>query len=185
MNKIFCLAASWVAYGLCVLPSMNAQEEVKAMPVWNFKDSAPSYGYEGWKTLGNIGKPSKIGWELMGPAAGGFGIYFNDLLDLSGASKFRIKLVKGENHSDGRLMVKMHAADGKQAVWFVTVSELETGKETVLSLDLANPSEKPEGEPMDLGIVRQIQVQGTFSPENQVHLHFISFDAELTPTSFR
>ncbi len=151
------------------------------IPIWNFSQKAPVYGYEQWEDLSSVGERTVEGWTVSGTAKGGFGIFFAELLDLESATKFRVRLKVNDGNTEDRLMVKFHAADGKQAVWFVPLAELEIGKETEVELDMAKPDEVSATEKPDMGIIRQIQVQGTFNPEKRVNVTFVSWDAEQKP----
>ncbi len=150
-------------------------------PVWDFVKKAPVYGYEKWKDLGEVGTKTGEGWKLDGPAAGGFGIVFNDLLDLESAARFHVKVIPNGSNTGERLMFKFHAADGKQAIWYVPISGLQTDTEADLSFDLTKPDELVGGEKPDMGIIKQIQVQGTFNPTAKIQLTFVSFGVEPKP----
>lgn len=156
-----------------------AEDAADLKPVWDFAASTPEYGYEKWSDLGAIGKKEANGWTVDGPAAGGFGLYFNTLLDLEDASKLRVRLVVNAATPGERLMFKFHAADGKQAVWYVPLANFEAGTESEFAFDLAKPDELLQPEPLDLGIIRQIQVQGSFNPEGRMNVTFVSLGAEL------
>jgi hypothetical protein len=169
--------------GLLGVMALTAQEEAKARVVWDFTKNGATYGYEKWQDLGTVATKDDTGWTLDGNAGGGFGIFYNDLLDVEAATAFRVTFIPLEGHSDGELMFKFHAADGKQAVWRVKYPVLETGTETTLEFDLSAPTEKVQEEPIDRGIIRQIQLQGSFNPEKRVHLKLVKFEAVSPPVS--
>lgn len=148
------------------------------MTVWDFRSKGPVYGYDGWEDLGKVGTRDDKGWTVDGPAAGGFGLFFNDLLDLESLSTFVVKIISNGGNNDERLMFKLHSADGKQAVWYVPLRTLAPGEESEVTFDLKNPDEVLQSEPIDLGVVRQIQVQGTFNPERRVSATFVEFGAK-------
>lgn len=162
-------------------PAIRAADEAGVMPIWMFSQKAPTYGYEGWQDLASIGEKSGEGWTISGSAKGGFGIFFPELLDLESAAKFRVRLRVNDGNTEGKLMFKFHAADGKQAIWYVSLSQLDIGKDADVELDMAKPDEVADGGKPDMGIIRQIQVQGTFNPEKRVNVTFVSWDARQQP----
>jgi hypothetical protein len=168
----------FLAVGLLPFLQFSAKAADDVIPIWNFAAKQPSYGYEGWQDLGAVSSKEENGLTIQAPANGGFGLFFNDLLDLESASTLIVRLTVLPGNTEERLMLKFHAADSKQAVWYIPLSGYSQDEATDITLDLTKPDKVLQSEPLDMGLIRQIQVQGTFTPGAKVHLNFESFGAK-------
>lgn len=168
---------------LAAVVTVRAEEEPQRFSIWDFKSASPTYGYERWQDLGAVGKSGEKGWTLDGSAAGGFGLIYHQLLDLEGAGKLRLVVEVNDGHSDGQLLVKLHTADEKFAAWTIPLADKAPGQEHVLVLDLDAPQDRSKPEGPDMGIIQQIQVQGSFNPGARVHLTFKRLEAEVRTTA--
>jgi hypothetical protein len=166
-----------LAISILSLAQLRADSGDGVIPVWDFTAKPPSYGYETWEDLGSVSSKSETGWTVDAPATGGFGMFFNDLLDLESAKKLIVRVIANPGNSGDRLMFKFHAADGKQAVWYVPLAGLELEKAIEIPIDLTKPDEVLQAEAIDMGIIRQIQVQGTFTPGSKINVTFVSLGA--------
>lgn len=129
-----------------------------AGPIGDFKSSGFSYGYEGWKELASVQTLGEEGAVIKGPAAGGAGLFLNETLDLSSALRLEIKLKVLPGNTAATVIVKI--PDVKE--WTVDLTKYSDGKVVTVPLAMDDTARKAASK------VQNIQLQGTFSPEETV-----------------
>jgi hypothetical protein len=166
----------WIGvFLLCLAQSVHAQSTVT---IRDFLATPFDYGYEGWKDLGSIQSKTANGVEIKGSAKGGVGAFFNDPLDLLGSKQIEIKIKKGAGNTDDNLQLKLISADGKSSSWKISFADISDSKFTTLTYDLGTVRGVKDA--VDLETIRQLQIQGTFNPTNQVDFEIASITATGT-----
>jgi hypothetical protein len=143
----------------------------QVIPIWNFTQQKPTYGYESWKTLDQSGTMTPDGWKVDALPDGGLGIVLSSPLDLSGATHFILNIRKDAG-GDCDVFVKLICAEAGDRNFSISPSDVgNTFSELVL------PLEKASGEG-DLRVVKQIQIQGNFNKSQRFAYTVKNMEAE-------
>lgn len=130
-----------------------------------------AYGYAGWQTLGGVQKKSAEGVTLTGPAAGGAGLILNPPADISGATELVVKIKLGATNTATKVVLKfVDVAD-----WPIMLTTVSSTEFTEVKLPLTKGG-KPI-DPAKLEAVKNVQVQGDFTPTHTVDVTFASITA--------
>ena len=116
------------------------------------------------------------GYRIDGPANGGAGFSLFQLADLSNCKTLVLKIKRGPSMTDSRVVVNLISVDGSKSSWSVLTDTLSDKDFTEVKLDLAKPTDHSD-KPANLEEIKNVQVQGVFTPDKEVDLEFASITA--------
>ena len=160
---------------LCAVITPGVAAEPVKVVIHDFTQSGFDYGFVGWDGLGVQTKTS-AGYRIEGPSNGGAGFSLFQLADLSNCKTLIVKLRRGPNMTDSRIAVNLIDVSGSHASWSVPVDGLSDKDFTEVKLDLSKPTDPP-AKPLNLEEIKNVQVQGVFTPDKTVDLEFASLTA--------
>lgn len=129
------------------------------------------YGYEGWKELGTVQKKSTDGVVLTGAAAGGAGIILNPAADLTGAKEIVVKIKTGATNTASKIIFKIVGL----REWTIDLTTVSATEFTEVKLPLTTSTGAIP--PDKLKDVKNVQVQGDFTPGKTVDVVFAGISA--------
>ena len=155
------------------IAALSTPVQAQTVMVRDFQATPFDYGYEEWKDLGSVQTKTTDGVEIKGSAKGGVGAFFNDPVDLSGSKSLEIKIKRGASNSQDSLMLKLVSADGKSSTWNIPLmKDVSDTTFSVVTFDLSKVRGVKDA--VDLEIIRQMQIQGTFDPSTHVDFEIAS-----------
>lgn len=161
-----------LALAFCVAAQAFSAETVT---VRDFRQQSFDYGYEGWKDLATTQRRSGTGTHIMGPARGGVGAFFPEIVDVASQSQLEVKIKRGPSNTEGSLYLKLIGANNKSYTYTIDLSKVSDTEFTPIQLDLSKAKSS-----LNLEEIKQMQIQGSFNPALNVEFELESIIATGT-----
>lgn len=150
--------------------AMSKRVRQGVVPIADFVKQKPSYAYLSWEPLENSGAATADGWKVNAVPDGGFGVYFPETVDLSGATHLVVTLRRDEG-GNSDVFIKLLCSDGERLFKIAGGLVSSDMKEVVLPI---GQSEGKGG----LALVKQVQIQGNFNKSQKFAYTIKSIEAE-------
>ncbi len=147
-------------FSLCLLALSCGIASLSAESLGNFRASGFTYGYEKWQNLGATQRIDKDGTTILGPADGGVGLYLHSGFGAKSLAAIEITLRLAPGNNARSVLLKIPNVQE----WSIDLTKLSEDKFTTLRFPLSDEARAKEGE------VKNIQLQGTFTPGQTVGL---------------
>ena len=169
----------WLAVlvAVCALALAPAARAAGPVVVHDFVQSGFDYGFAAWDGLKVQSKTDK-GTRLNGPANGGAGLSLFNLADLSDCKTLIVRVKRdAAGTTDEKFVVNLISVDGGKTAFVIPTADISDHDFTDYKIDLTKITPGDDGKRVNLEEVKNVQVQGVFTPDKTLDLEFAAITA--------